>query len=221
MKELTIKIFYGGLGDHLLHSPLPRIAKQIHGFDKVFISNLSNYNNPVTKKLVWENNPFVDGFNNEDSDYPKFGSIPNDKNILDVVADFFKLSSDARFLEPEIYYKPKVLSKYQNAIIFEPNHSNAYGIPSIKQIKSYFVNIGLTHQMKSLKGHYPQLAEMLITKSLNHFCDIICSCKEFYCFTSGAATLAAALSKPTTVLFVDGINPMFHHSKLHTYERLG
>lgn len=224
VKELTLKIFYGGLGDHLTYSPLPRIAKQVYGYDKVYISNHSNYNNPATKKLVWEHNPFVDGFNNSDSDYPKFGSVPIDKNMLDVTADFFNLSSDARFLEPEIYYKPKILYEYQNAIIFEPNTGNAYGIPTVDQVKSYFVNKNLTYQMKSLKGHYPQLAKILTTRSLRHFCDIIFSCKRFYCFTSGVATLSAALGKSTTVLYandVTPINPMFHHSKLHTYERLG
>ena len=220
MKELTIKIFYGGLGDHLLHSPLPRLAKEMHGFDKVFITNHSNYNNPVTKKLVWGYNPFVDGFNNGDSDYPKFGSVPDGFNILDVTAMFFNLHSNTKFLEPEIYYKPKILQKYQNAIIFEPNCNSAYGIPSLEQVESYFSNISLTHQMKSLKGKYPQLAEILEASSLENFCDIIFSCKEFYCFTSGVATLTAAIRKSSTVLFTDGINPMFHHSKLHNYIHL-
>jgi len=56
---------------------------------------------------------------------------------------------------------------------------------------------------------------------LEQLCDFIYSCKEFYCFTSGVATLAAALGKPATVLYVEGINPMFHHSKLHSFVRLG
>ena len=101
--EITLKIFYGGLGDHLLYSPFPRIAKQIYGFDKVFISNHSNYNNPATKKLVWKHNPFVDDFGDGDSDYPKFGKVLDGKNILDTVADFFGLSSDTRFLEKPLF----------------------------------------------------------------------------------------------------------------------
>ncbi|GAF92297.1 unnamed protein product, partial [marine sediment metagenome] len=58
-------------------------------------------------------------------------------------------------------------------------------------------------------------------KPLEDFCDVIASCKAFFCFTSGCATLAAALGKPSTVLYIYGGFPMFHHSKLHTYTRIG
>lgn len=222
MKTLTIKIYYGGLGDHLLHSHLPRIAKQKFGYDKVFISNKSNYNNPNTKRLVWEYNPFVDGFNDEDHDYPKFGSVPSGANILDGVSMFYGLDDGERMVEPEVYYKPKFIQEFQNAVIFEPNHSNAYGIPTLEQAEKYFrVNgINITHQMKWLcKFNTPTMPE-ISTCGLEEFCDVITSCKEFYCFTSGGATLASALGKSATVMYIDGINPMFHHSKLHKYVKV-
>ncbi len=52
MKELLIKIRWGGLGDHLFHSHLPRLAKEVYGYDKVWVSQRSNYNHPNTKRLV-------------------------------------------------------------------------------------------------------------------------------------------------------------------------
>ena len=219
MKTLTIKIYYGGLGDHLLHSHLPKLAKQKFEYDKVFISNYSNYNNPNTKMLVWEYNPFIDGFNNEDHDYPKFGSVPPGANILDGVSMFYGLDDGERYREPEIYYRPRIIPEMLNAVVFEPNHSNAYGIPTIEQYEEYFKmnNINITHQMKLLHGSTKSIRTEITPSGLEELCDVIYSCKLLYCFTSGIATLSAALCKPTTVLFVDGINLMFHHSKLHTY----
>jgi len=230
MKELIISVQYGSLGDHILHSALPRVAKITHGYDKVYISNNSQYINPKYKDFVWLRNPHIDGFTNLTHEFPSFGSVPDGKNILDFLMDFYGLPDDGvRFREPEIYYEPKIMPELADAVIYEPNHGNQYGIPSMAQVDEYFRanNITVTHQMESLVGTRNQdtgralpYVPKLSTTSLEHFCDIIYSCKAFYCFTTGAATLAAALHKPITVLYVDGILPMFHHSKLHNFVRL-
>ncbi len=222
MERLVLKIKYGGLGDHLLYSPLPRIAKEEYNYDEVCISNYSVYNNPNTKRLVWDLNPFVDGYVDEDGPYPQFGSVPEGKNLLDGVADFFGLGDGSeRFREPELYYESKLIPELKNAVIFEPNHSNNKGIPSRTAVRLYLQNKGITHQMKLLhEGSNVTQVKIIDAPELEHFCDIIHSCKAFYCFTSGCATLSAALGKSTTILYTDGILPMFHHSKLHTYVRL-
>lgn len=222
MEKLVLKIKWGGLGDHLLYSPLPRIAKEEYDYDKVFISNHSAYNNPNTKRLVWEYNPYVDGYSDEDGPYPQFGSVPEGKNLLDGVADFFGFGDGLeRFREPEIYYKPKFIPEFKDAVIFEPNHTSTKGIPHSNLVRKYLQDKDITHQMKLLySGDSIHGLKIIDASELEYFCDIIHSCKTFYCFTSGVATLTAALRKPTTVMFVDGMLPMFHHSKLHTYIRL-
>jgi hypothetical protein len=220
---LVIKVKWGGLGDHLLHSPLPRLAK-VCGFDKVLISNHSDYANPAVKHFLWESSVFVDGFTDEDHDYPQFGSVPDGKNMLDVVKDFYQLPEDGkRFREPEIPYRPKTIPELKEAVVYEPNHKNAYGIPSQEQIERYFAENGIvrTHQLAPIYGQ-PAIPGISIINapSLEQLCDVIYSCKAFYCLVSGVATLAAAVGKPTTVLHVDGINPMFLHSKMHMYTRI-
>ncbi len=221
MERLVLKIKYGGLGDHLLHSPLPRIAKEEYNYDEVCISNYSAYNNPNTKRLVWDLNPFVDGYVDEDGPYPQFGSVPEGKNLLDGVADFFGLGDGSeRFREPELYYEPEFIPELKDAVIFEPNHSNNKGIPSRNNVKRYLRDKGVTHQMKLLHGGNVIRAKIIDAQKLERFCDVIYSCKAFFCFTSGCATLSAALGKPTTVLYTDGVLAMFHHSKLHTYIKI-
>ena len=227
MKELVIKIKYGGLGDHLLYSPIPRISKQIHGYKKVYISNFSDYRNPKTKELVWQNNPFVDGFVDVDAPIPTFSVVENGKNILDTLADFVGLPDDGiRFREPEIYYIPKKIEYLKDSVIYDPNFLSKVKHPNASKVMKYFLdnNIRIDYQMKLLPNYsshsYISDLETLSSNGLEIFCDIIYSCKIFYCLTSGSATLAASIGKSSVVLYEAGVNSMFHHSKLHEYVQI-
>ena len=250
-KDLVIKIRWGGLGDHLFHSHLPRLAKQSYGYDHVYISTFSNYNHPNTKRLVWDLNPFVDGF--VDIDHPKanFAAVPEGQNILDAVSSFYGLIGNHTFLqEPEIYYTPKVLPELASSVVCEFNHINSLGIPSLSSVLSYFSsnNVCIDHQIapfnssQSAKSFSPvasksstpgtlcphkpaaclHLASIseLRPNNLEELCDIIASCKKFFCVISGPATLAPSLQVSAQVLFVDGALNMFRHSQLNSYTNL-
>jgi len=81
--HFVIEVKYGGLGDHLFYSHLPRIAKQTGKYDRVYVSNHSTFRNPEYRKLIWECNPYVDGFCDENGNYPLFDSVEEGMNILD------------------------------------------------------------------------------------------------------------------------------------------
>ena len=224
MRTLIIKNPWGGLGDHLFTSHLPRVAKESKIFDKVVVSNLSKYLNPETKHLVWELNPFFDGFVDDDVVHPQFGEVVEGKNLLDAISDYYGVpDTGIRFQEPEVYYEPKLIPELKDAIILEWNSFSGKGIPNRKALRTYFMNSGITvtHQMKSLfKAQAPFDVKTVSADNLKHLCDIIYSCKQFYGVLTGSITLAAAIRKPSTVLYVDGALPMFRHSKLHTYIHL-
>lgn len=220
MKDLVLKIKWGGLGDHLLYSPIPRVAKQM-GYDHVYISNHSEYRNPDTKKLVWECNPYIDGFTNQNADYPKFSKTRHGFNIIDDIMNFYGVISKEKYQEPEIYWKPEKLVGYENIVIFDPNSINKQGIPNRNQIEGFFKKNSIKVDfdigtMESKPFHSRPLLKVFLFQLVN----LIYTCKHFYCLTTGSAALAAALRKPSTILYVDGINPMFHHSKLHTYTNI-
>jgi len=224
MKTLIIKNPWGGLGDHLFTSHLPRIAKESGAFDKVVVSNHSKYLNPETKHLVWELNPFFDGFTNEDVIHAQFGEVPDGKNLLDALSDFYGVpDTGIRFQEPEIYYKPELIPELKDVVILDCNSFSGLGIPSRTTLKTYFKTNGIivTHQMKSLfRDVQIEGLKEIRADSLEHLCDIIHSCKQFYGVITGSITLAAAIRKPSTVLFIDGALSMFRHSKLHSYIHL-
>ena len=58
---------WGGLGDNLQLSTIPRRFFEKFGYKGVYISNKDRqkFRNEGIKKLVWEMNPYIAGFTNE------------------------------------------------------------------------------------------------------------------------------------------------------------
>jgi hypothetical protein len=226
LKTLIISIQKGGLGDHLFYSHLPRIAKQYGGYKQVFISNQSIFRNPDTKKLVWDLNPYLDGFTNEAGlFYFSENNQPN-QNLLDQLMLAYGLDDNKRNHEPEIYYKPKLVESLIDKAIYDPNYISYTGdikYPTI--IEKWFSQNqkGPDLQMKILGGKSIEIncQNRFATPDIFAFCDLLYSAKSMYCLSTGTGTLAAAMQKPVTVLHGNGLNPIYNHSQLHTYINLG
>jgi tetratricopeptide (TPR) repeat protein len=220
-KPLVIQIKYGGLGDHLFYSHLPRVAKLTKTYDHVFVSNQSEYRHLDYRRLVWELNPYVDGFCDEPGFYPQFAQVEPNMNILDKIMLLQGIDDGKRFHEPELYFKPEIISELEDKSVYDPNFVSYVGNLSAEFVESYFAqhNIFIDYQMKLRDKGYPirSYKHSFESISLEHFCSIIVSCKQLYCLTSGTATLASALGKTATVFYGEGQAPMFHHSKLHRY----
>lgn len=223
-KTFIIKVNYGGLGDHLFYSHLPRIAKQSNMFNRVMISTQSEYRHPDYRRLIWEANPYVDGFVDEDAPYPEFGGVPAGMNLLDYIMIRRGLDDGKRFHEPELYYIPRKIQAMSAATIYDPNYVSNVGELDAAIVDRWFSrNHIIPDYMLCPRGKgisIRRYGSILETQSLEHYCSLIVSAKRFICLTSGGATLASALGAPATALWGDGQNPMFHHSKLHKYVHL-
>ncbi|MBI3831172.1 MAG: FkbM family methyltransferase [Planctomycetes bacterium] len=219
-KEFIIKVNFGGLGDHLFYSHLPRIAKTCGGYDKVLISTKSTLRDKSYGQLIWDRNPFVDDYTEKEAPYPLFSKIPEAMNLLDKIMLERGLDDGLRYHEPEIYYAPRIIPELQGRRIYDPNYVTGAGAVSSEKLAEYFSTNGMPDYQFQLRSKaYPldKPIRELVSESLLQYCDIIHSCGEFFCLTSGGATLAAALKKPVTVFHGIGHNPMFRHSKLHNY----
>jgi len=219
--HFVIEVKYGGIGDHLFYSHLPRIAKQSGQYDRVFVSSHSEFRNPEYRKLVWECNPYVDGFCDENGDYPIFDSVEEGMNILDKIMVLRGLDDGKRFHEPELYFKGQSRQDLFDAVVYDPNFVSYVGDISSEEIESFLRDnhIRATHQMALWEKHYELDHNLAIlqTNTLEEFCRVILSCRQLLCLSSGTATLASALGKPATVFYGNGQKPMFHHSRLHRY----
>ena len=226
MKTLIISIQKGGLGDHLFYSHLPRIAKQYGGFNQVFISNDSIFRNNHTKKLVWELNPYLDGFTNEPGFFYFSENIQDGENLLDHLMLAYGLDDHKRNHEPEIYYKPRLVEALIDKTIYDPNYISYTGdIKYSATIQNWFDknNIKPNAQMKVLGKRSIRINadKTLTTPDIFKFCDLLYSAKAIYCLSTGTGTLAAALQKPVTVLYGEGLQKAYRHSGIHSYVNVG
>jgi len=218
---LLIQVKYGGLGDHLFYSHLPRIAKETGACDRVLISNYSEYRQAEYKELIWDLNPFVDGFTDECGLIEPFGELEPGLNLLDKIMLRSGLDDGKRFHEPEVFFDPVAPGDLADKSVFDPNFVSFVGEIQPAQIESYFgLNPPDLQMALRDRSHWISGVPFLRSGSLKEFCGIIRSCRKLTCLASGTATLAAALGKPATVLHGMGQNRMFHHSRIHNYVEL-
>ena len=220
-ETFVIKIKHGGLGDHLFYSHLPRIAKESGGFKRVLISNLSEYRHLDYKRLIWEANPFVDGFTDEDAPFPGFNSVPAGTNLLDHIMILRGLDDGKRFHEPELHFQPERIDSLAGKTVYDPNYVSDVGSLESEHVERYFARKKIVPDFMMqprVKGAtVRRYGDLIQTKNLEHYCSVIASAKRFICLTSGGATLAAALGVPIVALWGNGQWLMFHHSRLHRY----
>ncbi len=226
MKTLIIEIKKGGLGDHLFYSHLPRIAKETKAFDRVLISNRSYYRNNDYKKLVWELNPFIDGFTDKQGLFYEPEQADAHENLLDKIMLLYGMDDGQRWHEPEIYFKPAYEKKYEGLNIYDPNFISYTGdFKKGATIESWLQSnhLHLDAQMKTLgqKTILLHCTQTIETANLFEFCSLLISCNRMFCLTTGTATLAAALHVPVTVFYGNGHLAKYRHSKLHQYVPLG
>ena len=220
--ELIIYIEYSGLGDHLFYSHIPRLIKQQKKFKKVYISLDNKYRNDEIKKLVWDLNPYVDGY--KKGRYPTYKFLINlkDKNLLDTIGYMYGLNINDS--EPEIYYSPNLINSLENKTLYDPNYISNCGNLDSKKISDYFVQedikIDFKMKLRPINIDYKLTNEELAAKTLYEFIDILFSVKRIYCLTTGTATLCAAIRKTAYVLYGDGVTLQHHHSKINNYIKL-
>jgi hypothetical protein len=145
-------------------------------------------------------------------------------NLLDQYMLALGLEDGLRFHEPKIHQQIPKRSEYENVILYDPNYITHVGAVSAGAVRECFKREGVQPdtQMQP-RGNSIQLSELtnrISTINIVDFCSLIVSCKALYCLMTGTATLAAALGKPCTVLYGEGANKIYHHSRLHRYVRI-
>lgn len=204
-RTLILQGCQGGLGDTLFLSHLPRVAKAT-GCRRVLVSNRSVYRDPAYRTLVWESNPYVDGFTDERGlDIAVVPTVRPGCNLLDEIMLHAGFDDRHRQHEPEIYQTFEPVAEWQDLVVYDPNYITMAGDLSVQKLREFFEQEGvmpdaqLTPRNRSIL--LPDVARRVRTTDILDFCRLIVSCKSLYCLTTGTATLAAALGKPCTVLW--------------------
>lgn len=236
-KKLILTIKYGGLGDHLFYSHIPRIAKETGAYSHVYISNQSEFRDPEYRKLIWAYNPYFDGFVDEPgitvtTEKEKPGIIQDfiEKNRLgkgmDSIMLGLGLDDGKRNHEPELYYTPPLRNDLTSLSVYDPN-SISGGFKFINQhdlkrtLKKEKIVIDCQLEKRGKENVWlDEIPKTLSSKTIWEFCSIIYSCKTLYCLATGTAHLAAAFKKPATIFIgervIKNTGPSFH-PKSHRY----
>jgi hypothetical protein len=220
--ELVLYIHYPGLGDHLFYSHLPRLMKESGRYSRVYISSFSEFRSNDTKKLVWDLNPFVDGFIPKKSPSCTMNVKVGEKNLLAVIAYMYGLNID--YADPEIFYEPKLIPALSGVTLYDPNYISNAGAICAEDIKQYFEDqqIAVSGQLVLREKNMALTdAKTVNTPNIFDFIDTLFSVKSVYCLTTGTATICSAIGKKAHVLYGKGIIPMHHHSKTNEYILLG
>ncbi len=195
-KNLILPIQYGGLGDHLFFSHIPEIVKKRQLYDRVFISNKSPFNNLDTKKLVWDLNPYIDGFTDEPyTPNPKEHFMFHNydfktKNIYDYVLQLLDIEMDEFCKKPKTYYNATRYSEFDGVVLVDLSFKTNAGVKldyeAIKSHLSQHEKVYFLNNKLEFFNHYPNV----VTRDIFGYIDCLYSCKRIYTVVSGTSQLA-------------------------------
>lgn len=218
---------YGGLGDHLVFSALPEFFTKKLGI-KFQISSRSPFFQEEIKEIVWSNNPYV-----EFTDRPgvKMGCpiVEKFKNYNDAYADIFGMEKGERTIK--LYYQPKKMMAGEDEIVCDLTFG-----PSGEH-NGYTEKIFIDNAVNYLRNNYKNKTLVLLlpktnyankpiieairksdlkfkiqpVNSISQLADFLYSYPERILLYSGAASLAASMELPATVLCNKLSNPNFQY----------
>lgn len=208
-KRIILGSEYPGLGDNLQLSTIPEIAKSL-GYE-VYVSNQNTYRNAEIKGLVWDLNPFIDGFVDEQTTikWNEYKHV-HGQVIKDVEQMIFgKVYSQEG--KPKLYGIENLLNPipyFKDRVVIDPNASTADNLP-----EDVFSNYHNPIVLNYTSDKY----ETYDTKSIANWLMVINSCKKFVCANSGGSPIAAAINKKADVYYKNSIT---HYKFNHNYIQL-
>jgi len=216
-RNLVLGSEFGGLGDHLFLTPIPRLYKEKFPNSKVFLSSRSKFRSWEIYPLVWQNNPYLDGLIDEEIGIElKTEFIPKENhNIIQIILAKLGLDFDIEKMIPEIYnldlLKPS--AELQNYELIDMNYISYVGAMREKYVSDILnkvikKNSYIINPKTWIKNKYPDL-NIIKTKSLLHYASLIYYSNKFFVLPSGGSHLALVLGSNTTVFYGYRLNAIF------------
>tara|TARA_Y100001968_G_scaffold325175_1_gene365967 strand:+ start:58 stop:918 length:861 start_codon:yes stop_codon:yes gene_type:complete len=223
--KLVIGTPFGGLGDHLFLSSIPRLYKSIHPLGKVFLSARSKFRNWEIYPLIWQSNPYLDGIVDEEIE-PLLSIEKNDPkgiNIMDVVHEKLSLPFVPGQSKPEIYIESSLKNSKEKRCyeLIDLNYISFVGAITRKDLKN-IINTNISdstifvNPAKWIKDIWPEV-NSINTNSLFHYCELIQNCSKLVVLTSGGAVLGSALNKNCHVYYGYGVTELFLFRNNHNF----
>lgn len=208
---------YDGLGDNIVFSHIPRIAKETGRFKNVFISTLAKYKFPGYLDIVWSTNPYVDGFIDEPGTYTskvqinrvmdKWHDIVPSINIMDMIMYLHNLDDGKRGHVPECHYKPNVIDEFSGKTVLDlgAKSLNLEGLNLDALIEELDKN-GIKPDILIQNDASNKISNIdtIWPSTIQQWADIMYSAGNYICFNSGGYWLSGALGIKSTHIWIKG-----------------
>ena len=212
-KVIVISQPWGGLGDNLQFSTLPKLYSDL-GYE-VFISYSNICRNDEMYDLIWKKNPYIKGITRLP---PNAGAC---KGLNYYTEEAFKNVELTHGLTlgtckyPQVYYTPNKIPELNETIIVDltsisSSYTDSFINELINIINTQFPNMPKKQlRFKKIENTSRIVWDILDVQSIYHYSDIIASCNTFICLHSGGAVLGSALKQDNTSPNI----VCFHHTR--------
>lgn len=209
-KEIILNLHFGGLGDCLSFTSLPRLLKEQYNVDFYLDSKCKKiFRHKDIFNLCFGLNPYFKGFKEcndsftlkdfiQDLPVRKLFSAHTNETTVEILERQFKLKGRGL---PEIYYIPKNIPGYGKTLFVDNNWFSGekwglYNDPKLieKEIENWLRDS--THNVEYCHTDRQNLFEYI---------DRMVSSGKFLCFLSGGNALAASLNLESTVIVPENL----------------
>lgn len=210
--EIVVQIAFGGLGDSLAFTTLPRLLKEIYNVDFYLSKETKKvFRNDDIKKLCFEMNPFFKGFKESDTIF-RFKSFISDRSLRAILTDkggdpvLVQLEKQFGLVglgRPELYYTPKQLPGYEHTLLCDINWFSGekwglYNDPNLlEKVLTDWKESDSQNTIEYITPHGQNIFEYI---------DKIHSAVEFVSYFSGGNALAVSLQKKATVIVPENLD---------------
>jgi tetratricopeptide (TPR) repeat protein len=212
---------YDGLGDNLVFSHIPRIAKESGVFKEVLVSTRNVYKGKGYAEMVWNTNPYVDGFTDHPGTYSsiqmnrileKWNNIHPSLNLMDSIMLLHDLDDGKRGHTPECYYKPKRLEWLKDSVVLDAGAKtmdlrqvDPERLLEVLRDHGIFPDYVIESKASSATLSFPGI-ERIEPGSIEEWADVMFSAKHYVCFNSGGYWLSGSLGIKAKHIWVESKN---------------
>ncbi len=223
--EIVLQLDFGGLGDCLSYSTLPRLLKEQFDVDfyinekckDVFrhqdIFNLCFGLNPFFKGFKESNDPFILKNFIHERPVSKLFSTQSQETAVEIIERQFNLIGKGL---PEIYYAPNKIEGYKDILFCDKNwfSGKKWGLYNDQKLLEKEIA-----EWCAVPGHSVEFCDPN-KQNIFEYIDKIYSSGKFLCYFSGGNALAATLNIPATVIVPENLDGNSLSLYLFTYTKI-
>jgi hypothetical protein len=233
MKEIIIYQPWGGLGDNLAHTPIPRVCQEL-GY-KCLLSKHNAFRHPQIFDLLYKDLDCIHGTTDEINESWQTGytqiNEPGWNHIRHVQLGYG--FEKAPYYYPLINYQPKFINELKNVTLVDLSGDHCYTYfphlyneQNLLKITKRLIEVNKLKNIITVEKNNIDNSDIKITEesykinSLFDYADILFSCKNFICIDSGPGNLACTIKnqfKTNCNIYIIGMSLQLPPKKYDTY----